>query len=76
MKKLTVILGPLEAPLLAAMAKRGKTPSQIVRTALAKDLGVEEPTVPIGSPVLQNTRKARKQGKLGAKIRHGKKSEK
>jgi len=48
--RLTIVLGPLAAPLAEHCARTLRTPSEAVRAAVAAMLGVEVPEVPRGNP--------------------------
>ncbi len=49
--RLSLRLGVLREPLLQRAESVGKTPSQYIRSLLAKDLGVEEPEMKEGRPM-------------------------
>ena len=49
--RLSLRLGVLREPLLRRAESVGKTPSQYIRSLLAKDLGVEEPDMKEGRPM-------------------------
>ena len=48
--RITFRLGPLAGPLAAYCEKHGTTPSDVIRAALAKRLGVNAPEMPQGNP--------------------------
>ena len=48
--RITFRLGPLAGPLAAYCEKHGTTPSDVIRAALAKRLGVDAPEMPHGNP--------------------------
>ena len=48
--RITFRLGPLAGPLAAYCEKHGTTPSDVIRAALAKRLGVKAPEMPQGNP--------------------------
>jgi hypothetical protein len=48
--RITFRLGPLAGPLAAYCEKHGTTPSDVIRTALAKMLRVKVPKMPPGNP--------------------------
>ena len=48
--RITFRLGPLAGPLAAYLKKHGTTPSDAIRAALAKRLGVNAPEMPQGNP--------------------------
>ena len=48
--RITFRLGPLAGPLAAYCEQHGTTPSDVIRAALAKRLGVNAPEMPQGNP--------------------------
>jgi hypothetical protein len=48
--RITFRLGPLAGPLAVYCEKHGTTPSDVIRAALAKRLGVDAPEMPQGNP--------------------------
>ena len=48
--RITFRLGPLAGPLAAYCEKNCTTPSDVIRAALAKRLGVDAPEMPQGNP--------------------------
>lgn len=55
-------LGPLARPLLERCEKTGETPSDVLRIALARELGLSAPEMPQGFAAMSETKakKARK----------------
>lgn len=55
-------LGPLAGPLLQRCEKTGETPSDVLRIALAKELGISAPEMPQGFAAMseKTAAKARK----------------
>lgn len=66
-------LGPLAGPLLLRCESTGETPSEVLRLALAKELGREAPEMPQGFAAMSET-KAAKARKKSAKTRRTAKS--
>lgn len=66
-------LGPLAGPLLLRCESTGETPSDVLRLALAKELGLEAPEMPQGFAAMSET-KAAKARKKAAKMRRAAKS--
>lgn len=48
--RITFRLGPLAGPLADYCEKHGCTPSDVIRAALARRLGVDAPEMPQGNP--------------------------
>jgi len=66
-------LGPLAEPLLQRCESTGETPSDVLRLALAKELGLEPPEMPQGFAAMSE-KKAAKARKKSAKTRRAAKS--
>lgn len=61
-------LGPLAGPLLQRCEETGETPSDVLRIALAKELGLAAPEMPQGFAAMSET-KAAKARKKSVKVR-------
>lgn len=61
-------LGPLAGPLLRRCDSTGETPSDVLRLALAKELGLEAPAMPQGFAAM-NPKTAASARKKSAKTR-------
>lgn len=66
-------LGPLAGPLLQRCESTGETPSEVIRKALAAELGLDAPAMPQGFAAMSAT-KAAKARKKSAKTRRAAKS--
>jgi hypothetical protein len=66
-------LGPLAGPLLLRCKSTGETPSDVLRRALAKELGLEAPEMLQGFAAM-NPKTAAKARKKSAKTRRAAKS--
>jgi hypothetical protein len=66
-------LGPLAGPLLQRCERTGETPSDVLRLALAKELGLEAPSMPQGFAAMSE-KTAAKARKKSAKTRRAAKS--
>lgn len=65
---MTLRIGNLSGPLLARCKETGETPSAVIRAALAKELGVDEPLMAQGFAAMSET-KAAKLRKKSARVR-------
>jgi hypothetical protein len=66
-------LGPLAGPLLLRCESTGETPSDVLRLALAKELGCDAPAMPQGFAAM-NPATAAKARKKSARTRRAAKS--
>lgn len=66
-------LGPLAGPLLQRCESTGETPSDVLRLALAKELGLEAPKMPQGFAAMSE-KTAAKARKESARTRRAAKS--
>lgn len=66
-------LGPLAGPLLLRCESTGETPSDVLRLALAKELGLEAPVMPQGFAAMPE-KTAAKARRKSAKTRRAAKS--
>ena len=66
-------LGPLAGPLLLRCKSTGETPSDVLRLALAKELGLEAPEMPQGFAAMSEKAAAKAREK-SAKTRQAAKS--
>ena len=51
-KKITIVLGGLEGPLEERLKKTKETASQLTRRVLATEMGLPNPVVKIGNPLI------------------------
>ena len=70
---MSVRLGPLAEPLLLRCESTGETPSDVLRLALAKELGLEAPAMPQGFAAM-NPKTAAKARRKSGKTRRAAKS--
>jgi len=65
-------LGPLAGPLLLRCESTGETPSDVLRLALAKELGLEPPAMPQGFASMSEKKAAKARKKSGRARRRSK----